>query len=430
MKKTSKNIVIFVNAIRPATFMALDKYESETGKTLRPVVFVDTTIRERILDQNGQNKHLDEVPFLSVDFNSSDSIKHALDKYKKDIVAVVSQYENSMHEFQKLIPHVPYLNMPSVDSITWSTEKKFMREKIGDYDTKLVPEHHEVHELHRTTINDIENKMKYPVIVKPSGLEGSLLVAKANNRQELESNITKSLNHIQEAYDTWIKRQKPFLLIEEFMEGSMYSIDTYVNNLGECTHLPSVLVVTGHDSGQQDFYGYMRLTPSSLSSSEENGARKAVEATVNALGVKSLTIHVELMHTKNGWKIIELGPRIGGYRHDMYFKAYGINHIVNDILNRAGENIILPAHKPLGNSAVFNIYADSEGTIKRLNGIEKIKTLQSFVSVKQNLSVGDKAVYARHNGVAIFEIELFNKVQEKLQKDIDSMESAINIEIA
>lgn len=430
MKHSTKKIVIFINAIRPATFKALDIYKSETGRDLIPIVFIDSTIRERILDQNGQIKHADSVPFITVDFNSETSIKNKLDTYKSDIIAVVSQYENSMHEFQKMIPLVPYLNMPSVDTITWTTEKKYMRENIGIFNNKLVPQHTEVHEFKSDTIANIESLMEYPVIIKPSGLEGSLLVSKASDRQELESLIKKSLTQIQNAYDTWIKRQKPFLLVEEFMEGKMYSIDTYVNSRGECVHTPSVLVVTGHDSGQQDFYGYMRLTPSGLKDAEEQGAKDAIEDTVKALNVKSLTIHVELMHTKNGWKIIELGPRIGGYRHDMYLRAYGINHIVNDVLNRAGEDIILPNGTALGNSAVFNIYADMEGKIKTISGIEKVEALDSYITHKQNVKVGDEAIFARHNGDVVFEIELFNKDKKQLQSDIASMESAINIVVA
>lgn len=429
MKNQKKN-VIFINAIRPATFKAFDKYESETGNKFSAVVFVDSAIRERVLNQNGQNNHLAKVPFISVDFNSEYSIKSALNGFKDEIYAVVSQYENSMHEFQKMIPYVPSLKMPSVDSITWSTEKKYMREKIGEFNEKLVPQHTEVHDFKNDTIANIESLMEYPVIIKPSGLEGSLLVSKANNRQELEALIKKSLTQIQNAYDTWIKRQKPFLLVEEFMEGKMYSIDTYVNSRGECVHAPSVLVVTGHDSGQQDFYGYMRLTPSGLNNTEKEDAEKAVEDTVKALNIKSLTIHVELMHTKNGWKIIELGPRIGGYRHDMYLRAYGINHIVNDVLNRAGEDIVLPNGTALGNSAVFNIYADKEGKIESISGIEKVESLDSYVTHKQNAGVGDEAIFARHNGDVVFAIELFNKDKKQLQSDIAIMESAINIVVS
>jgi biotin carboxylase len=331
-----------------------------------------------------------------------------------------------MFELQKIIPFVPYLRMPSESSIQWTTEKKYMRELIGAFNSNLVPKYYEVHKFEVSIIDKICEKLQFPVIVKPSGLEGSLLVAKASDKAELENIIKKSFDKIQFAYDTWIKRQKPFLLVEEFMEGKMYSIDSYVSYNGKCTHLPPVKVITGHEKGLHDFFGYERLTPSDLNDSEIIDANKAVEDTVKALGVKSITVHVELMYTNNGWKIIELGPRIGGYRHDMYQRAFGINHIMNDILNRMGREPIINT-EPLGQCAVFNIYSSSEGQIKDCGNIEAIKKLNSFVSCKQNLYIGDNATFARHNGDPIFEIELFNKDRFQLQEDIEFMESNLRV---
>jgi hypothetical protein len=46
---SSKKTIVFINAIRPATFKALEKYSSESGEMFDPVIFVDEKIRERVL---------------------------------------------------------------------------------------------------------------------------------------------------------------------------------------------------------------------------------------------------------------------------------------------------------------------------------------------------------------------------------------------
>lgn len=426
---SNNKVILFVNAVRPATFDALEKLHAETGNKFTAYVIVNSHIEDRIIERNGQTQHKDMVKFISADINEPSSIKKALEKIDGTVVALVSQYENSMDEYKKLIPFFPELNLPTQDSIEWSTEKKLMREKLEKYDKKLVPTFVEVREVNEKMIEDIENNINYPLIIKPSGLEGSLLVSLIHNREELISGLTKGFELIQGAYDVWIKRQKPFFLAEEFMAGDMYSIDCYVDKFGEVVHTPLVRVITGHSVGFDDFFGYMRITPSDVPTIEIIKARKAAESACKALDLRSITAHVELMHTATGWKIIELGPRIGGYRHDMYIQSYGINHIANDILNRAGEKIIVP-NDLLGYSAMFNIYATEEGIFESFTGEEVIKSLDSFVSFKQNSSIGDELLFAKHNGDAVFAIMLFNPAINALRSDISTMEKALTIKVS
>ena len=40
----------------------------------------------------------------------------------------------------------------------------------------------------------------------------------------------------------------------------------------------------------------------------------------------------ELIKAESGWKIVEVGPRIGGYRNDMLDLSYNIKHMENYLL--------------------------------------------------------------------------------------------------
>ena len=421
-----KDIILFVNAIRPATFAALKDYQNRTHRLFIPVVLVDQKIRLSISERNGQNNYGDDLIVLSADFDSASSIRDTLRLYQDRIFAVTCQYENSMLELKKLIAFFPYLPMPTATSIDWSTEKRLMRELLESYDTSLVPTYMEITDAGSLTIDSIEKKLSYPVVVKPSGLEGSLLVSMAVNREELVATLNRTFRDVQTAYDVWIKRQTPRLLVEEFMDGEMYSVDAYVAADGRCRYTPPVKVLTGRKVGFDDFFGYMRMTPSGLSEQDMSDLYDTAQQACYAVCLRSVTAHIELMKLDQGWKVIELGPRIGGYRHDMYDLSYGINHIMNDILNRAGEvpEILTDV---LAHTAVFNIYAHEEGSITSIEGKEIVEGLESFISLKQRLQIGDTALFAKNNGDPVFDIILSNNQETLLQSDIKIMQRVLQI---
>ena len=423
-----KDIIVFVNAIRPATFNALQIYQEQTGRSFKPVVLVDATIQRSITKRNGQKHEGKELLVVSADFASPASIRAALKPFIERIFAVTSQYENSVTELKKLIPYLPYIPMPTERSLEWATEKKHMRKLMEAYDPTLVPRYLEITDASARTIATICASMSFPVIVKPSGLEGSLLVSMATNEIELQRIITHTFTEIQQAYNKWIKRQAPAVLVEEFMDGDMYSIDTYISAKGAFVHTPPVQVITGHKAGFDDFFGYIRKTPAGLSQAEIEKAYDAVERACRAVCLRSVTAHVELMKTKDGWKIIELGPRIGGFRHEIYSKTYGINHIMNDILNRGGEAPVVPT-ETLAYTAFLNIYAREEGILTSVAGTDVVKRLPSLLSMKQCAQVGEEVLFAKNNGDPVFEVFLSSESAFGLEQDIATVEQALQLNV-
>jgi hypothetical protein len=423
-----KDVIIFINAIRPATFEALDSYRQQMGRVFTPIVLVDEKIKATIMETNGQTANNDQLITLSANFDSAESLRQVLAPYQSRLFAVTSQYENSILELQKLVPYMPYMNMPTERSLDWATEKKLMRRLHDAYDTSLVPDYMEITDDSVTTIAHIEASLPYPVIVKPSGLEGSLLVSLVSDRQQLQRTLTHTFQEIQKGYDVWVKRQTPAVLVEAFMEGDMYSVDSYISAQGTSYHTPPVKVITGHQVGFDDFFGYLRLAPSGLSTTEITAAQLTAEKACQALGMRSLTAHVELMKTSKGWKIIELGPRIGGYRHDLYAYSYGINHIMNDILNRAGEVPVIPTDV-IAYTGMLNIYARQEGMLSEVNGLDAVKSLQSCITLKQPIKVGEAVAFAKNNGDPVLEILMSNQNESQLRTDIEMLEKTINIQV-
>jgi len=181
--KHGKDIVLFVNAIRAITYEALEDYKNSVGHTITPVVIVDSKIKDEIYERNAQNYKEKGILTLVADFDSNESLKEVLAPYIDRILAVTSQYENSIHELIKLVPHVPFLPTPTPKSLRLATEKRLMRDQIDMHNSDINPRYILVTDASKLTIADIEKRLSYPVIVKPSGLEGSLLVSMATNRE-------------------------------------------------------------------------------------------------------------------------------------------------------------------------------------------------------------------------------------------------------
>jgi biotin carboxylase len=212
------------------------------------------------------------------------------------------------------------------------------------------------------------------------------------------------------------------------MEGTMYSIDTYVNQRGVTYHTPLVHIRTGRAVGYEDFFGYMRITPVIIKPHKIEAARKTAEKAVEALNLRSTTCHIELMKTEDGWKVIELGPRVGGFRHEMYELSYGIDHSLNDILIRIPKKPII-AKKTKGYTSVLQFYARSRGRLGSISGINKVRRLKSFNRIDVIKKVGDMCDFARNGASPVFTIVLFNKNRSELLADIRRLEQTVSINI-
>jgi biotin carboxylase len=280
------------------------------------------------------------------------------------------------------------------------------------------------HDSSKETIDKIEKSVGYPLVVKPSGLAASLLVSICYHREELEQVLERTIKKIDQLYKAKNGRGEARILVEEFMEGDMYSIDAYVNAHGVIHFAPPVYVKTGREVGFDDFFGYMRLTPTLLNPVHTTEAQDAAAKGVKALNLRSTTCHIELMRTEDGWKVIEIGPRIGGFRHAMYELA--IDHSLNDLLIRLAKKPIIPK-KIKGYTAVLQYYAPKEGKLERIQGLFKVQALESIQRLRVRKEPGDKCTFAKNGGDPVMEVTLCNPDRSKLLADVRRIEQNLKI---
>ncbi len=369
---------------------------------------------------------------LQCSFSKGSSIAEAIKDYRKDIIAITARGESKLWYFKRLIPHVPYIKTPTESSILWTTDKIKMRERMRSYSKSITPKFKIVSKSSKKVIDKIEKEVGYPMMVKPTGLAASMLVTNCYHRDELESalaHVYKKANIFHKIYKEFYHDDTPQVLVEELMEGEMYSIDGVVNGKGKVTCYPPVHVKTGKQMGFDDYFGYQRLLPSRLNDKSITKAETVTKKAVHALGLRYSPFHIELLKTEDGWKVIELGPRIGGYRQTMYKMSYNIDSTTNDILSRLGKKPDVPKRLK-GHTAVLNVFAKREGKITKLQGIKKIESISSIIKFVQNKKIGDRVKFAKNGGKSVFNITLHNKDRSELLADIRRLEQTLDIVVS
>ncbi|AGK97501.1 ATP-grasp domain-containing protein [Clostridium pasteurianum] len=206
-------------------------------------------------------------------------------------------------------------------------------------------------------LSEEELKKKLPIIIKSPKSTGSKDVYKVTSYEEFIKyyNIFKS------------KYPNRSILIEEFLDGPQYLIETVVKenhvNIAaiieqEITFTNNHFIVTG--------YNMLIAPPKKFYDS----LKKAVSDIIKIHGMKKGSCHLEMRYIKGKWKLVEINPRISGANlNKMIEISFGIN-LVGEILKIAlGE---VPDVKPKFKKYTFAKYVISpqSGILEEVTGTE------------------------------------------------------------
>lgn len=421
-----KNIILAINDVEPGLVNAVKKHSQRLGYKLSGLALVDkhySKVKDRAKDSSELFKE------ILCDFEDRDQLQAALKPYIDTITAVICRQESAIHAYRKVVPFLPYINTPSQASLRWSTEKRMMRDRMRCFDPTIIPKYQYLEEYNEQELQFLLQELKFPVIVKPNGLAASILVTRCDNKIELDHCLKHTFEVIDKIYSRDLGRGRPSVLVEELIQGDMYSTDAYVTPEGKVYCLPLVKVVTADSIGLDGFYSYSLVAPVKLSKSEITKAEKAATSAIKALNLSSATAHVELFHTKDGWKIIELGPRIGGYREDIYREAYGIDHYYNELAIKMGIEPEMPTG-PIGCAVGINIYPEAEGKITSITGLDRARKIPGVLFLDAHAKRGDLALYSSNGGRLIIDGVLGSKDPYQLEVDANQIRELIKINVS
>lgn len=420
MASPKKKYVVLVGATRKTIQEEILTYIAEKSKPWELMVL------------RGVNKNKADIAVgehdCFVDFDNESSMKDWVAQYQDQILCMTARSEKNITYFKKIIPHLPpEIKVPTVDALEKSTEKTKMRKAFKKYDPNLIPRFKVIKDIDNIDIDDIVKSLEFPVIIKPSGLDSSLLIQSAHYREELEEVFASIKKKIGKLYVDKSRKTTPEILVEEIIEGNMYSVDAYVDDADNVYFTPFVKYYTNPQKGFDEFFLYERAFPKKMNPEKLARGHHVAHEGIRALGLKNTTTHIEMMYTGTEWKIIEIGPRIGGNRVKLYGACFGINHTINDLLIHMGKKPVIKT-KPIGYMSVLYFFSQKEGYITEVQGIKRLQKLDSFYDVDIKLKKGQKALHAKNGGSYVFSATLFNTERSALLKDKRTLEKIVHIE--
>ena len=421
MKLNNKNIILFIGNIPNRYVEVIKKIEMDIKMGFRIVIFLDNKEKLLLFPRN-RNKI---YKIIRCNSNNKKEIKEMLISIKKDVLIIYYIFEKDADFYCEVLKNIKLENNPTIESIKKSTDKIKMRKAFCKYDPSMIPKFMLV--KNKNNLELISKKIGFPCILKPAHLSKSRLVTVSQNKDELKKNLNNTFNVINKVYKKWKIKPEPLILAEEMMIGKMYSVDACIDNKQKIYLTPVVGLATARDVGIDDFHHYARILPSNLSSNEIKKVHSIAKKGIVALGLKNSVAHIELMKTKNGWKIVEIGSRMGGYRNKMLKISYDIKYFENYFLIRINKKLTFK-DKLIAHSTVIEFFPKEEGYLKSVKGIRKIKKLDSFSEMEINSKIGDFVGFAKNGYLNVLYILLGNKNKKTFYKDLKIVKSLIKIE--
>jgi biotin carboxylase len=359
------------------------------------------------------------------DFSSEEKLFETVRMISKKhtFAGVMAIYENYIISASK-IAH--FLDLPALplDAAEACTDKLMMREKFSLVKEKISPAFALINQ--EADLLAFADSHAFPLVLKPANLSASMLVTKNCNKDELLKNYEKTCQRIQAIYEKQAPGRSPRLIIEEFLQGSIHSVDAFVDGQGTPHVLKQVIdCKTGYDIGIDDNFHYSNALPSLLSENEIEQIRHVAALGCKALGMKNAPAHIELALTEAGPRLLEIAARNGGYRSRMHCLANGLDLI------GAAINTILGRFTPLKASknepcVVLELYPKKPGIFKCIQNEKKIRSLPSLYYYKIQQPIGEYTGKASDGfkGCAIIILHHHDMLQ--IQRDIDYIKQHVN----
>ena len=224
---------------------------------------------------------------------------------------------------------------------------------------------------------DVLDKVTYPCITKPTDNAGSRGVMLVNSRQELEDALSYSSEN----------GRSGAVIVEEYMVGPEVSVEVIAYQ-----GVPHVLQVTDKlTTGAPHFVEMGHSQPSRLDPVDLAKIRDLACRAVKAVGIENGPAHVEIMLTRDGPKMVELGARMGGdcITTHLVPLSIGIDMIKATIDICLGQTPDIAPKFQKGSAIRF--FDVPCGTITAINSVEEAQAVDGVREISFTKQIGDTA---------------------------------------
>lgn len=234
---------------------------------------------------------------------------------------------------------------------------------------------------------EVVKQFDFPFIVKPADSSGS--------RGIFEVKDIHNDDLIIEAYDYCHPFSKVGdVVVEEYMEGPEVSVETLTVN-GEC----HVIQITDKlTTGAPHYVEMGHSQPTMLSNEIAEQISKVAKAANKAIGIKNGPSHTEIIVTKEGPKIVELGARLGGDNITTHLVplSTGVNMVECCIKIALGE--IPDIKKKWNKGSAIRYFEQHAGVIDSIEGVDKAEEIDGVQQISIVHGVGEEVTEINSSG--------------------------------
>lgn len=240
-----------------------------------------------------------------------------------------------------------------------ATDKRLMRNALSANGVP-VPRFREVESVEAALA--AAEALGYPVVLKAPCSSGSRGVYRVDTPEDLARRFVQARGY----------QPHGSLLLEEWMDGPEVSVEGVC-----CREHVHVVQVTDKLLFPGPFPVEAGHTqPSRLPAPTVARIRAATEAAVCALRLSACAFHAELMVTRYGPKIVEIGARLGGDRIATHLTplSTGVNLLRAAIMIAMGQDPDITPKRARG-AAIRYFHAAGSGTVETVEGLDEIPSL-------------------------------------------------------
>jgi len=230
-----------------------------------------------------------------------------------------------------------------------------------------------------TTADDPEKiavNTAFPCVIKPTNLNGSRGVIRANNQRELINAIERCSRLLESLFG---KNQPLPFLVESYISGNEVALE----GLMDKGQLHILAIYDKPDPLEGPFFEEtIYVTPSQLSFSEQSAIKLAATQGAKALGLKSGPVHAELRINEEGPWIIEIAGRsIGGLCSQTLL--FGIDTTLEELILRQLCSLNISYNNQVKEArGVMMIPVPSSGLLRGVSGVAEAEDSNLIDSIE------------------------------------------------
>jgi len=258
-------------------------------------------------------------------------------------------------------------------------------------------------------------ELLFPIVFKPADNAGSRGVTKVNRLKEVRNAFKLAKNYSEQRK----------VLIEVFMEGQEVSVEAFIYNkqirilaLSEKKRTPPPYLLDTQV-----------IFPCSFHKTNQDKIRSVAKQAIEAIGINSGPVHLEIMMTPRGPKMVELGARGPGFKvfSDMIPYVTGVDTLKATLKSALGKKPNLQIKE--NRAAILKFIKTKIGKIQKIDGIEDIRKIKGIHGVELYSEIGDMVKPLTCGADRIGHIISFASSRKKAEQILVEAEKILKVEI-